>query len=68
MKKTTANTGNVKTRVTRSTSFGIEELLLLANAFMAVSCNVKQGTDKTADNFRMEIQEIQRACHNDKQV
>ena len=39
----------------RSVSFGVEELLLVVQAFMKVSNNAKQSTDKKAENFWDEV-------------
>jgi hypothetical protein len=54
-KKTAANTSGMKNCGTRSISFGSKKLLLLAKAFIKVSCNSKHCTDKKASQFGEEI-------------
>jgi hypothetical protein len=48
-------TSEEKARHARSTSFGRDELLILAKAFMKVSCNAKQSTDRKVDKFWEDI-------------
>jgi hypothetical protein len=54
-KKSQKKTGDTVSARSRSVSFGVEELLLVARAFMKVSQNAKHSTDKKADKFWDEV-------------
>jgi hypothetical protein len=52
---TKANVEDTKAHGYRSTSFGREELLLLAEAFMRVPGRAKHSTDKKVNKFWEEL-------------
>ena len=54
-KKAHKKTGDAVSARSRSVSFGVEELLLVARAYMKVSNNAKHSTHKKAEKFWDEV-------------